>query len=121
MRLIIDKDGDLNTADTVEITYEPYYNIFAHNDLNAPSVVTGIWQSWQTTMTKGKFWANGGFLGATPSGGAYATNFTLSQVLAAHPDAKIIGISLGMGTSNKLQTVLVDDLIINGSPYSLEN
>lgn len=121
MRLIVDLDGDINTVDTVEITYEPYYNIFTHNDLNSPSIVPGTWQSWQTTMVKGKFWANGGFLGATPNGGAYDTNFTLAQVLAAHSDAKIVGISLGMGTWNKDQVVLVDDLIINGSPYSLEN
>ncbi len=121
MRLMIDLDGDLTTADEQEITYEPYYNIAAHNPLNAASILPNVWQTWSTNMANGKFWANGGFLGSTPSGGAYATNFTLAQVLAAHPAAKISGISLGMGTYNPGQVVLVDNLIINGSELSLEN
>lgn len=121
MRLFVDLDGDVNTADVEEITFEPYYNIFAHNSLNAPAIVTGIWQTWAATLAEGKFWGNGGFLGTTPSGGAYATNVTLQQVLDAYPSAKIVAISLGMGTYNKDQVVLVDDLLINGLPLSLEN
>lgn len=121
LRLLIDLDGDVNTADVEEITYEPYYNIFAHNPLNAPSIVSNIWQSWQATLADGKFWGNGGFLGTTPSGGAYATNITLQQVIDVHPNAKIVGLSLGMGTYNVNQVVLVDDLIVNGTPVSLEN
>ncbi|MBP6884147.1 MAG: hypothetical protein KBC06_02855 [Candidatus Pacebacteria bacterium] len=121
MRLVIDLDGDVYTADTEEITYEPYYNIFAHNSLNDVSILANTWQTWDTTMANGKFWGNGGFLGTTPSGGAYATNITLAQVLAAHPSAKIVEISLGMGTWNPNQVILVDNLMINGSPYSLEN
>lgn len=121
MRLMIDLDGDLNTADVQEITYEPYYNIAAHNPLNAVSILSNVWQTWSTNMANGKFWANGGFLGSTPGGGAYATNFTLAQVLAAHPAAKVSGISLGMGTYNPGQVVLVDNLVVNGAPLSLEN
>lgn len=121
MRLVIDLDGDTNTADTQEITYEPYYNIAAHNALNDASILANTWQTWDTTLANGKFWGNGGFLGTTPSGGAYATNVTLQQVLTAYPDAKIVAISLGMGTYNVGQVILVDNLMINGSPVSLEN
>lgn len=121
MRLFVDLDGDTNTADVQEITYEPYYNIAAHNPDGPASIVTGIWQTWPTSLANGKFWANGGFLGSTPSGGAYATNFTLQQVLDAYANAKIVGISLGMGTYNPDQVILVDDLLVNGSPMSLEN
>lgn len=121
MRLFIDLDGDTNTADVQEITYEPYYNIAAHNPDGPASIVTGIWQTWPTSLPNGKFWANGGFLGATPSGGAYATNFVMQDVLDAHPSSKIVGISLGMGTYNPDQVILVDDLLINGVPLSLEN
>lgn len=121
MRLFIDLDGDTNTADVQEITYEPYYNIAAHNPDGPASIVTGIWQTWPTSLANGKFWANGGFLGATPSGGAYATNFVMQDVLDAHPSSKIVGISLGMGTYNPDQVILVDDLLINGVPLSLEN
>lgn len=121
MRLSIDLDGNLLTADAEEITYEPYYNIAAHNDLNEASIVPNTWQTWQTILAKGKFWGNGGFLGTTPFGGAYATNVTLAQVLAAYPNAKVVSISLGMGTYNPGQVILVDNLMINGSPVSLEN
>lgn len=121
MRLSVDLDGNLLTADAEEITYEPYYNIAAHNDLNDASIVPNTWQTWETILAKGKFWGNGGFLGTTPSGGAYGTNVTLAQVLASYPDAKVIGISLGMGTWNVGQVVLVDNLVINGASVSLEN
>lgn len=122
MRLFIDLDGDTSTlGDVKEITYEPYYNILAHNSLNDASITTGVWQNWATTLADGKFWAGGGFLGSVGGGGSYASNFTLQQVLTAHSGAKIVGISLGMGTYNKSQVVLVDNLVINGSPVSLEN
>lgn len=121
MRLFVDLDGDINTPDVQEITYEPYYNIAAHNPLNDASILANTWQTWNTTLANGKFWANEGFLGSTPGGGAYATNFTLAQVNSAYPSARIVGISLGMGTYNRGQVVLVDNLIVNGSPLSLEN
>lgn len=121
MRLFIDLDGDTNTPDVQEIVYEPYYNIQAQNPLNDVAMILGNWHTWKTTLANGKFWANGGFLGATPSGGAYDTNFTLQQVLDAHSSAVIVGINLGMGTWNPGQTILVDNLIINGAPVSLEN
>lgn len=121
MRLFIDLDGDTNTADVQEITYEPYYNIQAHNPLNDVAMTLGNWHNWKTTLANGKFWGNGGFLGTTPGGGAYATNITLQQVLDAYPSAKVVGISLGMGTYNPGQVILVDNLVVNGSPLSLEN
>jgi len=122
MRLFVDLDGNTGTTgDVKEITSEPYYNIAAYNSLNDASIVTGTWQNWATTLADGKFWENGGLLGSTPSGGAYATNITLQQILTAYSSAKIVGISLGMGTYNKNQVVLVDNLIVNGSPLSLEN
>lgn len=123
MRLNVDLDGNIiTTGDVEEITYEPYYNYNSENPSNSnTSIITGTWQTWNTTLANGKFWGNGGFLGSTPSGGAYATNITLAQVLTAYPSAKIVGISFGMGTWNPNQVVLVDNLIINGLPYSLEN
>jgi predicted ribosomally synthesized peptide with SipW-like signal peptide len=116
MRLTVDLDGNVLTNDTVEITYEPYYNYTSQNPSSSnTSIIPGTWQTWNTTLANGKFWANGGFLGSTPSGGAYATNFTLAQVQAAHPNAKIIGISLGMGTWNVGQVVLVDNVTVNAT------
>lgn len=117
MRLIIDLDGNVaTTTDIQEITYEPYYNYTSQNPSSGnTSIIPGTWQTWNTTLANGKFWANGGFLGSTPNGGAYATNFTLAQVQAAHPNAKIIGMSLGMGTWNVGQVVLVDNVTVNAT------
>lgn len=123
-RLVVDLDGDLLTVgDVKDVTYEPYYNIQAHNPLNDASITTGVWQNWAATMADGRFWAGGVTTILGPSegaGGAYATNFTIAQLLAAYPSAKIIGISIGMGTYNKDQVVVVDNLIFNGNVLGFE-
>lgn len=112
-RLVVDLHGDGSVIK--DVTYEPYYNIFAHNDLNSPTI-TGGWQTWYATQTKGKFWASGVTTvnGLSGGGGAYATNFTLAQLEAAYPNAKVIGVNIGMGTYNKDQVVEVDNLNFNG-------
>lgn len=123
-RLVVDLDGDLLTlGDVKDVTYEPYYNILAHNTLNDASITTGAWQNWAATMTEGKFWAGGVTTVLGPSegaGGAYATNFTIQQLLAAYPAAKILGISIGMGTYNVGQVVHVDNLVFNGVVLGFE-
>lgn len=123
-RLVVDLDGDLLTlGDVKDVTYEPYYNILAHNPLNDAGITPNVWQNWAATMADGKFWAGGVTTVLGPSegaGGAYATNFTIAQLLDAYPSAKIIGISIGMGTYNVNQVVLVDNLIFNGNVLGFE-
>lgn len=122
-RLVVDLDGDTNTAgDVKDVTFEPYYNILAHNSLNDASITTGAWQNWAATPADGKFWASGVTTsqGLSSGGGAYATNFTIAQLLAAYPSAKIVGISIGMGTYNVNQVVHVDNLIFNGVNLGFE-
>lgn len=122
-RLVVDLDGNLLTVgDVKDITYEPYYNILAHNLLNDASITTDAWQNWAATMAEGKFWASGVVTaaGASGGGGAYATNFTIQQLLDAYPSAKIVGISIGMGTYNVGQVVHVDNLVFNGSVLGFE-
>lgn len=122
-RLVVDLDGDLGTpGDVKDVTYEPYYNITAHNPLNDASITPNAWQNWAATMADGKFWASGvtTAAGVSGGGGAYATNFTIAQLLAAYPSAKIIGISIGMGTFNVDQVVLVDNLVFNGVTLGFE-
>ena len=123
-RLVVDLDGDLLTlGDVKDVTYEPYYNIAAHNSLNDASIVPGAWQNWAATLADGKFWAGGVTTVLGPSegaGGAYATNFTIQQLLDAYPAAKILGISIGMGTYNVDQVVHVDNLIFNGAVLGFE-
>jgi len=125
-RLVVDLDGDLLTVgDVTDVTFEPYYNIAAHNSLNDASITPapGAWQNWAATMADGKFWAGGVTTILGPSegaGGAYATNFTAAQLLAAYPSAKITGISIGMGTYNVDQVIQVDNLIFNGNVLGFE-
>ncbi len=123
-RLIVDLDGNLLTlGDVTDVTYEPYYNIFAHNSLNDASVMSNTWQNWAATLATGKFWAGGVTTILGPSegaGGAYATNFTIQQLVDAYPSAKILEINIGMGTYNKDQIVLVDNLVFNGVTLGFE-
>lgn len=122
LRLFVDLDGNVGTVgDVTEIVYEPYYNFNAENSANTQtSILPATWQTWNITQAAGKFWANGGFLGSTPNGGAYATNFTIAQVLGAHPSAKVVGISMGLGTWNPGWTILVDNLVVNGDLLGFE-
>jgi len=123
-RLIVDLDGNLATlGDVKDVTYEPYYNILAHNVLNDASITPNLWQNWAATLANGKFWAGGVTTILGPSegaGGAYATNFTIQQLVDSYPNAKITGISIGMGTYNKDQVILVDNLILNGNVLGFE-
>jgi predicted ribosomally synthesized peptide with SipW-like signal peptide len=113
-RLIVDLNGDASLVK--DVTFEPYYNIAAHNALNDASIVPNTPQTWEATQTDGKFWASGvtTAAGVSGGGGAYATNFTLAQLSTAYPNAKVTGISIGMGTYNVNQVVEVDNLNFNG-------
>ena len=113
-RIIVDLLGDGSVIK--DLAFEPYYNIAAHNPLNAASILTGVSQTWVATQTDGKFWASGvtTAAGVSGGGGAYATNFTLAQLVAAYPLAEVVGISVGMGTYNVNQVVEVDNLNFNG-------
>ena len=102
IRIWLDLDGDGELDD--QLMYEPYYNGFNG------SFTTG-WQTWTITPTSGKFWSNynnsyNGLGGVRA--GSYASNFTIDDVLAASSTAKIIGLSVTMGTWNPSQNVLVD-------------
>lgn len=112
-RLIVDllDDGSL----IKDVTFEPYYNIAAHNSLNDASILPNTWQTWEANQTDGKFWASGVTTvnGLSGGGGAYATNFSLAELSAAYPNAKVLGISVGMGTYNVNQVVEVDNLDFN--------
>jgi predicted ribosomally synthesized peptide with SipW-like signal peptide len=123
-RLLVDLDGNLLTVgDVKDVTYEPYYNILPHNALNDASIVPGTWQNWAATMADGKFWAGGVTTVLGPSegaGGAYATNFTMQQLLDAYPSAKILEINIGMGTYNVNQVIHVDNLVFNGVTLGFE-
>lgn len=110
-RLGMDYDG--NGPGTVQwIVYETYYNFDSVNTTNS----TTDWQTWN--VKDGKFW------GAWNAAGDYATNKTLSEILAANPDAVIKEISVGMGAQGfSLSTPwqsLVDTVSFNGATFDFQ-
>lgn len=107
LRIGINLTGTGTSTDD-ELMYEPYYNGF--NGTTMPG-----WNQWNISSTTGKFWSNftssyNGLGGV--SAGDYASNFTLNDVLHDHPNAKIVSLTISMGTWNPAQTVLVDELHI---------
>lgn len=102
LRLSIDLDG--NGTEDDQLMYEPYYNGFAGGT---------NWNTWTITHSNGKFWSNENMtyngLGGV-SAGSYASNFTLADVLHDHPNAKLIGLIVSMGSYNVSQQVAVDNV-----------
>src|SRR5690606_10706727 len=90
LRIAINLDGTGTTVND-ELMYEPYYNGFS-SDIG--------WQQWSISSTTGKFWSNYELpyngLGEQAAGGN--KNFTIADVLHDHPNAKIVGITISMGT-----------------------
>jgi len=112
LRISINLNGDASTADD-QLMFEPYYN----------GTPTSDWQTWSINAANSKFWSNEGNtyngLGG-PGAGAYATNFTLNDVLQDHPNATIVGLVLSVGTGNPSAQILVDNLVFNDSVYDFE-
>lgn len=113
IRISLNLNGDGSTVDD-QLMYEPYYNGFNGNTMTD-------WQTWTITPNSGKLWSNWelhyngkGGVGA----GGYDSNFTISDVLHDYPNAKIVAISVTMGTWNKLQTVLVDSVNLVTSTHN---
>ena len=113
MRINIDTDGDGVMDD--QLMYEPYWNGFNGNTMAG-------WQAWN--VLNGKFWSNyqigynglGGAVGA----GTTASNFTIADVLHDFPAANVTGLTISMGTWNRSQIVLVDDVRLNNEVYNFE-
>lgn len=102
LRLSIDLNGDGVEDD--QLMYEPYYNGFAGGT---------NWNTWTITHSNGKFWSNYGIVyngHPAVSAGSYASNFTLADVLQDHPNAKLIGLIVSMGSYNVSQQVAVDNV-----------
>ena len=113
LRLFIDTDGN-GTQDDV-LVYEPYYQ-------NATQPIDTSLQTWDA---KSGFWwsSDGDMYGSLggPGAGSYATNFTIADVLAVYPSAKILAVNLGSdNNSNSTFVVDADMLTINDTIYDFE-
>ena len=110
LRVWIDVNGDDIIDD--QLMYEPYYNGFDGTSMTD-------WQTWAVNNSTGNFWSNYANSyngkGGVGGGGGYPTNFTIGDVVADYPAAKIIGVSFSMGTYNDFQVVNVDNFVIETS------
>lgn len=109
-RLGIDLDN--NGTEDKPLVYETYYNLTYVNAASANATNTSDWQTWD--VKNGKFW------GAWNGGGGYDTNQTLAEATAGYPDAKIVRMSLGLGSYNPTSQVLVDNVRVNGQSVDFE-
>lgn len=109
-RLGIDLDND-GVID-MPVVYETYYNFTAANPSSLNASNTTSWQTWD--VLNGKFW------GMWNGGGGYDTNKTLSEITSEYPEAKILRMSLGLGSWNPDWQTLADNVNINGQSTDFE-
>ena len=113
--LDLDGDGDWDT----NVIHEPYWQNGGVGD-PAP-VVNGVWQSWD--VDSGLFWSSRNYDGPTldlAAGAGGPPFYTLSQLKAGFPDAKVLSYGTNVGTYNPEYVVRVDAINFNGTTYDFE-
>ncbi len=110
-RLLIDADGEtITTTDRATLMYEPYWQDSASPD-SAP-VQQDVWQSWD--VEPGLFWASipgGNSVSGLTNGSGGPPFYTLQNVLTLHPDARVIAVSVAIGSYNTNYDIDVDDVV----------
>lgn len=117
MTLGVDLNGD-GSWDT-NLVFEPYWQ----NDLSpdAAPVVKGEWQEWN--VKDGMFWSSkayGSGEAALIAGSGGAPFYSLQNILANYPDARLTGVGVNVGSYNLDYTIDVDGVKINGTTYDFE-
>ncbi len=113
-RISFDADGNLaTTGDTASLIYEPYWQNAGSPD-PAP-VVAATWQTWD--VDAGLFWAsipgaNQPNLPAITNGAGGPPFYTLAQIKALYPNAKVTAISVGIGSYNREYDIEIDEVVI---------
>lgn len=112
-QLAVDLDAN-GTFDT-NLVYEPY--IQAMQDPASQQVMPNVWQEWNAQT--GLFWSSktAGSLNAGAGGPPY---YTIAQVLAAHPNAKVMAFGVNVGSYNPNHVIRVDGVVFNGDTYNFE-
>lgn len=98
------------TSGFTTLVYEPYNN--EGND----AVHNGEWQQWN--VGEGKFWSTRAVGSLQPSQGTY--QYTLAQILAEFPNAKVLGFGVNVGSNNPNYDTEVDGLAFNDNLYDFE-
>lgn len=112
-RILIDADG--NTATTTDVAYlihEPYWQNGGSPD--AAPVQNDVWQTW--SVNTGLFWASipgGNAVAGLVNGAGGPPFYTLQNVLALHPNARVIGLNVGIGSYNLNYDIQVDNVVFS--------
>ena len=109
-RVRIDADGDTGTTnDVATLVYEPYWQ---DGDGDFGPITNDLWQTWN--VFEGTFWASipsGNTVAGLTNGAGGPPFYSIDDVLTLHPDAKVIGISVGVGSYNLNYNILVDAVV----------
>lgn len=109
-RLLIDADGDNSTTtDHAYLVFEPYWQNGGIGD--AAPVAYGTWQTWD--VKPGVFWASipgGNSVSGLVNGAGGPPFYSLQDVVDSHPNARVIGLSIGIGSYNLNYDIEVDDV-----------
>ena len=113
----VDLNGD-GTWDT-NLVFEPYWQ--NNESPDAMPVVKGEWQKWN--VASGLFWSSKDFgtgSAALVAGHGGAPFYSLANIKANYPDAKVMAAGVGVGSYNTDYTIDVDGVAINGTTYNFE-
>lgn len=103
-------NGLTGTSSSTTLVYEPYWN--------GTVDTSGAWQQWNALST-GKFWSTTNVAGFVNGAGG-PPFYTIPQVLASHPNAKVTSVKLNIGTYNPDWIVRADGVNFNGTVYDFE-
>jgi hypothetical protein len=113
-QLLVNLDGTAATFTT--FVYEPY------NQLPAPVIVPGAWQSWD--VDAGGLWSsrnvNAGGSCVVAAGAGGPPFYTLAGLQAACPSAVVVGFGVNVGTFNPSYDVETDLVNFDGTVYDFQ-
>lgn len=111
-------NGLTGTNRSTTLVFEPYWNVAGHAG-TSQNLPNGVWQQWN--VRDGVFWSTKTYTTAGLVYGAGGSPFyTLAQVIANNPNAKVTSIVVNIGTSNPGNVSLVDGVNFNGIVYDFE-
>lgn len=111
-------NGLTGTTKSTTLVFEPYWNVAGHVGVSQ-NLPNGVWQQWN--VKDGIFWSTTTYTTAGLVKGAGGPPFyTLAQVIANNPNAKVTSIVANIGTYNPGNVSLVDGVNFNGTVYDFE-
>jgi hypothetical protein len=106
-----------SNADTfATLTYEPYV------DKGNGAVQNGQWQNWAIDRSSSKFYVSKNVVNANGSVTASqgSSTYTLDQINAIFPNAKVIGYGANVGSNNPGYDTEVDGFTFNNTTYDFD-